>query len=49
MKKIPPDYLTKLLYGSGLRVVECVRLRVKDVDFNMHQIRIGDVHNIITY
>jgi integrase len=22
-----------LLYGSGLRLMECVRLRVKDVDF----------------
>jgi integron integrase len=24
----------KLLYGSGLRLLECLRLRVKDVDFN---------------
>ena len=32
--------MAKLLYGSGLRVVECVRLRVKDVDFNMHQIMV---------
>jgi len=23
----------KLLYGSGLRLMECLRLRVKDVDF----------------
>ena len=27
-----------LLYGSGLRLMECARLRVKDVDFLMNQI-----------
>lgn len=27
-----------LLYGSGLRLMECVRLRVKDVDFECHEI-----------
>ena len=25
--------MAKLLYGSGLRLMECVRLRVKDLDF----------------
>lgn len=25
--------MTKSLYGSGLRLMECVRLRVKDLDF----------------
>lgn len=25
--------MTKLLYGSGLRLMECIRLRVQDVDF----------------
>ena len=30
--------MTKLLYGSGLRLMECVRLRVKDMDFAQHQI-----------
>ncbi|MBM3235832.1 hypothetical protein FJZ31_05990 [Candidatus Poribacteria bacterium] len=25
--------IAKLLYGSGLRVIECVRLRVKNFDF----------------
>ena len=28
----------QLLYGSGLRVMECLRLRVKDVDFSYRQI-----------
>jgi len=27
-----------LLYGAGLRVLECARLRVKDVDFAGHQL-----------
>jgi integron integrase len=31
-----------LLYGSGLRVMECVRLRVKDLDFGYRQITIRD-------
>lgn len=28
----------KLLYGSGLRLMECVRLRVKDLDFERREI-----------
>ena len=31
-----------LLYGAGLRLMECVRLRVKDVDFGSHQIIVRD-------
>jgi integron integrase len=31
-----------LLYGSGLRLMECVRLRVKDVDFAQNQIIVRD-------
>jgi integron integrase len=33
-----PRLMTKILYGSGLRVMECMRLRVKDIDFDNHQI-----------
>jgi integrase len=31
-----------LLYGSGLRLMECVRLRVKDLDFGCAQITVRD-------
>ncbi len=30
--------MVQLLYGSGLRLIECVRLRVKDIDFNQRHI-----------
>lgn len=31
-----------LMYGAGLRVMECVRLRVKDIDFGYGQIVVRD-------
>jgi integron integrase len=34
--------MAKLLYGSGLRLAECVRLRVKDLDFSQRQILVRD-------
>jgi len=34
--------MAKLLYGSGLRLMECVRLRVKDLDFDQHLIVVRD-------
>jgi integron integrase len=34
--------MASLLYGAGLRLMECVRLRVKDVDFTYHQITVRD-------
>ena len=34
--------MVQLLYGSGLRLMECVRLRVKDVDFAQRQITVRD-------
>ncbi len=33
-----PRLMAGLLYGSGLRLMECVRLRVKDVDFGYARI-----------
>lgn len=35
-----PRLMCTLMYGSGLRVLECCRLRVKDVDFSSHQIAV---------
>jgi len=34
--------MAALLYGSGLRLMECVRLRVKDVDFGYLRITVRD-------
>jgi len=34
--------MAKLLYGSGLRVSECMNLRIKDLDFEMGQIFVRD-------
>lgn len=44
--------LASLLYGSGLRRIEAVRLRVKDIDFDYHQIQVwngkGSKHRLVT-
>jgi integron integrase len=34
--------MASLLYGSGLRLMECIRLRVKDVDFAYNHLVIRD-------
>ncbi len=34
--------MARLLYGSGLRLMECLRLRVKDVDFELRQITVRE-------
>jgi integron integrase len=34
--------MAKLLYGSGLRLMECMRLRVNDIDFEQSQIIIRE-------
>ncbi len=34
--------MAKLLYGSGLRLMECLRLRVHDLDFQMNEISVRD-------
>jgi integron integrase len=37
-----PKLMAGFLYGSGLRLMECVRLRVKDIDFALAQITVRD-------
>lgn len=37
-----PKLVGALLYGSGLRLLECLRLRVKDVDLDRLEIRVRD-------
>jgi integrase len=34
--------MASLLHGTGMRLMECLRLRVKDVDFGYSQILIRD-------
>ncbi|MBX6315418.1 MAG: integron integrase [Isosphaeraceae bacterium] len=34
--------MASLLYGSGLRLMECLRLRVKDVDFGQNRLIVRD-------
>jgi integron integrase len=38
----PKWLMANLLYGSGLRLMECLRLRVKDIDFGYSQIIVRD-------
>lgn len=35
-----PQLIVKVLYGSGLRIMEAVRLRVKDIDYQMKQVTV---------
>ena len=37
-----PRLMAGLLYGSGLRLMECVRLRVKDIDFGYARITVRE-------
>lgn len=34
--------MASLLYGSGLRITECLSLRVKDIDLEYRQLTIRD-------
>ena len=34
--------MASVLYGAGLRLMECVRLRVKDLDWGYHQMTVRD-------
>lgn len=44
--------MTSLLYGCGLRIMECIRLRIKDVDFDMKTVTLrggkGDKDRVVT-
>jgi integron integrase len=44
LDRLSDDYalMGQLLYGTGMRLMECVRLRVKDVDFERLEILIRD-------
>jgi len=37
-----PQMVVKLLYGSGLRLMEALRLRMQDIDFAMRQLTVRD-------
>ena len=37
-----PWLLASLLYGTGMRLMECLRLRVKDIDFNRLEVTVRD-------
>jgi integron integrase len=39
---MPTWLMASLLYGAGLRLLECLRLRVKDVDFSYYQITVRE-------
>jgi len=37
-----PRLMASLLYGAGLRLLECAELRVKDLDFDRHELTVRD-------
>ena len=37
-----PRLMASMCYGSGLRMVECLRLRIKDIDFDYRQVVVRD-------
>jgi integron integrase len=37
-----PKLIASILYGGGLRLLECLQLRVKDINFSRHEIFIRD-------
>ena len=44
LPQVEPNYqlIARLLYGSGLRLMECLRLRIKDLDFDRRVIVVRD-------
>jgi integrase len=37
-----PQLVCRLLYGTGMRLTECLTLRVKDIDFERNELTIRD-------
>jgi integron integrase len=54
LSQVPPQHhlLVSILYGSGLRLMEAIRLRVQDIDFDYHCIAVwngkGNKHRRVT-
>ena len=48
-----PQLIGKLLYGSGLRISEAIRLRVKDIDYSLKTLTVrsgkGDKDRVTTF
>ncbi|MEW8693762.1 MAG: tyrosine-type recombinase/integrase [Candidatus Thiodiazotropha endolucinida] len=42
MQLIKPESGLNVLYGSGLRLLECLRLRMHDIEFDRRQIMVSD-------
>jgi integron integrase len=44
LRELPPpiSLMANLLYGSGMRLLEVIRLRIKDVDFAQNQVVVRD-------
>jgi integron integrase len=38
----PYKLMAQIMYGAGLRIMECLRLRIKDIDFENHRILVYD-------
>ena len=38
----PPRLVAELLYGTGMRLLECLRVRVQDLDFGLNQVLVRD-------
>jgi integron integrase len=37
-----PRLVASMLYGTGMRLLECLRLRIKDLDFGLNQVLVRD-------
>ena len=48
LAQLKGDYrlMAELLYGSGLRLMECLRLRIKDIDFGYNRINVRDAKGL---